>query len=180
MRLSLCGERNAQMAPVYAQSDTDRRAGALAFAGCMMKPKETGQLDRELQEAGKPYQKPFAQRQLPELPSPAGWQDVLQRAFLANGELEAAYDEWQAAMHRIAISSYWPNSNVTLGFEYMFSGGGGKTWDRVTTSAAFDPSATLKTANEGSQGGGDCTGQRPADGPDLRGDEVPHPENRCW
>lgn len=117
---------------------------ALVFAGCMMKPKETGQLDRELQEAGKPYQKPFAQRQLPELPSPAGWPDVLQRAFLANGELEAAYDEWQAAMHRIAISSYWPNSNVSLGFEYMFSGGGAKTWDRVTTSAAFDPSATLK------------------------------------
>ncbi len=126
---------------------------ALLFAGCMMKPKETHQLDQELQEAGKPYQKPFAQRQLPELPSPATWQDVLQRSLLANGELEAAYDEWRAAEERIGAASYWPNSNVSLGFEYMFSGGSVKTWDRVTTSAAFDPSTPLKMPSKIRKGG---------------------------
>lgn len=126
---------------------------ALLFAGCMMKPKETHQLDQELQEAGKPYQKPFAQRALPELPSPATWQDVLQRSLLASGELEAAYHEWRAAEEAIGAASYWPNSNVSLGFEYMFSGGSIKTWDRVTTSAAFDPSAPLKLPSKIRKGG---------------------------
>jgi outer membrane protein, heavy metal efflux system len=32
-------------------------------------------------------------RQIPELPAVAAWQDVLSRAFLANGELESSYFE---------------------------------------------------------------------------------------
>jgi outer membrane protein, heavy metal efflux system len=119
----------------------------------MMKPKETPQLEGKLQEAGKPYQKPFEQRQLPELPQPATWQDVLQRALLANGDLEASYHEWRAAMERISMSSYWPNSNVTLGFDYMFTKESMKTWDRVTGSAGFDQAMPLKLPNKVAKGG---------------------------
>lgn len=128
-------------------------SGAVLVSGCMMKPSQTPQLERELQKQGAPYAKPFAQRTLPELATPATWQDVLQRAFLANGELEASYHEWRAAMERISMASYWPNSNVSLGFEYMFSKESLKTWDRVTVTSGFDQAAPLTSIPKVKKGG---------------------------
>jgi len=49
-------------------------------------------------------------RALPKLPQPASWQVVLHRAFLANGDLEASYFEWKAAMARIDIAAAWPTA----------------------------------------------------------------------
>lgn len=118
-------------------------AGLLA-AGCMMKPKGASEQEAQLEKAGEPYQKAFEQRVLPEVPTPATWQDVLHRAFLANGDLEAKYHEWRAANERVGIASYWPNSNITLGFDYMFSKAKMKAWDRTTVSAAFDSSKPLE------------------------------------
>ena len=51
-----------------------------------------------MKEAGKPYSRPFEDRTLPDLPANPAWQDVLRRAFLANGDLEAAYFDWKAAL----------------------------------------------------------------------------------
>lgn len=126
---------------------------ALMLSGCMLTPKGTDEQVAEMNQQGQAYQKPFEQRMLPELPEPASWQDVLHRAFLANGELEATYYEWRAAAERIRIASYWPNSNVQLGFAYTFSPGNMKTWDRVSASAAFDPSVPLKSPGKVAQGG---------------------------
>jgi outer membrane protein TolC len=77
------------------------------------------------------------------LPAVATWQDVLSRAFLANGELESSYFEWKAAFARIDQVATWPNSNVALSFGYLFSPGNMKTWDRTTVGAGFDPSMNL-------------------------------------
>lgn len=126
---------------------------SLLATGCMMKPQGAKEHEEQLEQAGAPYQQPFEQRELPELPTPANWQDVLQRAFLANGDLEAAYHEWRAANERVGIESYWPNSNVTLGFDYMFSKESMKAWDRTTLSAGFDSANTLKLPMKTSKGG---------------------------
>ena len=78
------------------------------------------------------------ERELPELPAEPTWQDVLHRAFLANGELEAAYFEWNAAYERIEVASTYPNTNVALGYTYTLSSENMKTFDRMTFSAGFD------------------------------------------
>ena len=115
-------------------------AVALIVTGCTLKPGGTKEHEAKLEEAGAVYQKPFAQRTLPEIPTPATWEDVLRRALLANGDLEAAYWEWNAAVAEIDQDSAYPNSNINLGFDYMFTRESMKAWDRTTVSGSFDPS----------------------------------------
>lgn len=125
----------------------------LALTGCFVHPKGTDAHREELKAAGKVYAKPVEQRDVPEIPAPATWQDVVQRALLANGDLEAAYHEWRAANERIDMASYWPNSNLSLGFNYMFSKEKIKAWDRTTLSAGADPSMNLKLPQQVRQSG---------------------------
>jgi outer membrane protein TolC len=96
-----------------------------------------------LNAAALPFEPRIEARQIPELPAVATWQDVLSRAFLANGELESSYFEWKAAFTRIDQVATWPNSNVALSFGYLFSPGNMKAWDRTTIGAGFDPSMNL-------------------------------------
>lgn len=114
------------------------------FAGCSLEPRATDLERARLTEAGKPFEKPYDKRNLPPLAAQPAWQDVLQRAFLANGELEAAYFQWQAAVHRITVESAYPNTNVQVGFDYMFSKENMKAWDRTTVTVGFDPSMMLQ------------------------------------
>jgi outer membrane protein TolC len=127
----------------------------LLAGGCVLKPHGADEEKARLDRAGEAYQPPVEKRSLPALPAPATWQAVLQRAFLANGDLEAAYFEWAAAYHRIDMAATWPNSNVQVGFEYMFSSERMKSWDRTTVSAGFDPAMNLsfptKVAKAGEQ-----------------------------
>ncbi len=125
----------------------------LIVGGCMMHPEGTAGQRDELNAVGKAYAQPVEKREIPEVPVPATWQDVLRRACLTNGELEAAYHEWHAANERIDVVSYWPNSNLNLGFSYMFSPGNIKAWDRTTVTAQPDPSASLKLPQQARQGG---------------------------
>ncbi|HWP41147.1 MAG TPA: TolC family protein, partial [Tepidisphaeraceae bacterium] len=120
----------------------------MLLSGCVLSPRETKAEKNRLKEAGQPYQQPVEKRNLPELSPTPTWRDVLRRAFLANGDLEAAWFEWQAAVHRIDMNATWPNSNLQLGFEYMFSDEKMKAWDRTTISAGFDPSMTLLPPNK--------------------------------
>src|SRR5438045_2995567 len=88
---------------------TANRAGVLlgvslltvSLSGCVLAPKAARAERQRLKAGGTVYVKPIEQRELPDLPAQPSWQDVLHRAFLANGELEAAYFEWAAAVHRI-------------------------------------------------------------------------------
>lgn len=76
-----------------------------------------------MERAGRPYKAAFQRRELPELPENPEAADVLRRAFLANGELEAAYFQWSAAVHRIQQAGGYPNTPLAIGFEQMFQGG---------------------------------------------------------
>jgi cobalt-zinc-cadmium efflux system outer membrane protein len=125
----------------------------LLIGGCVLRPAGTADERARLDQAGRPYQPPVEERQLPDLSDQPTWQDVLHRGFLANGELEAAWFDWAAAMARIDQAANWPNSNLAPSFSYMFSGGRMKAWDRTTAGVGFDPmqnvSFPTKTARAG-------------------------------
>jgi outer membrane protein TolC len=121
--------------------------------GCALTPKGMNEEQARLAAFAGRYEPPVEERQLPELPDQPDWRDVLHRAFLANGDLEAAYFDWKAALERIGIASAWPNSNIALGYSYAFSSDSMKTFDRMSFSAGFDSMENLsfpvKTAQAG-------------------------------
>src|SRR5256885_2355696 len=85
----------------------------LLLGGCVLAPKESKSEKQRLDVAGQPYvQEAIEKRAVPELPSPATWHDVLQRGLLTNGELEAAYFQWRAAMAQVPQVASWPNSSL--------------------------------------------------------------------
>lgn len=128
---------------------TSIRSGAvvgvalLALSGCSLAPREAAEEEQRMLAAGAPYEPAPAERLLPDLPPDPQWQDLLRHAFLANGELEAAYFAWRAAIERIDIAAGYPNTNVSVGFEYLFSGGNLTGWDRTALSVGFDPMQNL-------------------------------------
>lgn len=127
----------------------------LLVGGCVLRPEGAADEGRALEYAGRPFEKPLEQRQLPELPAEPAWQDVVRRAMLANGDLEAAYFEWAAAFHRVDMAATWPNTNLSLSFEYMIDTPDpmADRWNRTSIAASPDAMANLelpfKTAKSG-------------------------------
>jgi cobalt-zinc-cadmium efflux system outer membrane protein len=115
----------------------------LGISGCVLAPQGASEEEAKLNSVSPVFEPPIEARRLPALRAPAHWRDVLQRAFLANGELESAYFEWKAALARIDQAATWPNSNVAVSFSYMFSPENLKSWDRTTVGVGFDPSMNL-------------------------------------
>lgn len=120
----------------------------MGLAGCVIKPKGAEGELRRLDEAGRAHgyatarNAPTTRPNAPELPATPTWRDVLQRAFLANGKLEASFHEWAMAVERIDQAGTWPTQPVELGFDYMFSSERMKTFDRMTfTAGLMDASA---------------------------------------
>jgi outer membrane protein TolC len=116
---------------------------ASSAAGCVLAPRAAVEERQRLRLAGEAFELSTEERDLPELPAEAGWRDLLRRAFLANGDLESAYFEWKAALTRVDIAAAYPNTNVSLGFSYLFSDQSMKAWDRTTLNAGFDPMQNL-------------------------------------
>lgn len=115
----------------------------LMLSGCVLTPNGTKDEQARLDAAGKPYEPAVEERTLPNIPADPTWRDVLQRAFLANGDLEAAYFEWKAGLARIPQVANYPNTNLAPSFSYMFSGGRMKSFDRTTVNVGFDPMENL-------------------------------------
>jgi cobalt-zinc-cadmium efflux system outer membrane protein len=115
----------------------------VVFAGCTLAPRGWEDEQRRLASAGRVFEALPAHREMPPLPATADWRGVLQRAFLANGDLEAAYFDWKAALERVGIASAYPNTNVAVGYEYLFSGDNLKAWNRSTFNVGFDPMENL-------------------------------------
>ena len=122
-------------------------------SGCVLAPRGTDDEKSAAQKAGEPYAKPFEERTIPDLPAEPNWHDVLQRAFLANGELEAAYFEWAAALARIPQVANYPNTNLAPSFSYMFSSERMKSFDRTTVNVGFDPMENLAFPTKVAQAG---------------------------
>jgi outer membrane protein TolC len=116
---------------------------AVFITGCVLAPRGAKHEKASLQRAGEQYERPLAQRSLLDVPAAPEWRDILQRAFLTNGELEAAYFEWAGAVHRIEQAGSYPNTPVSVGFSYLFSGDRMKSFDRTTITAGPDPMESL-------------------------------------
>jgi outer membrane protein, heavy metal efflux system len=128
-------------------------ATTVSLCACVLAPEGTREEEAKAGQVSQPYEAPIESRQLPELPAPAGWPAILSRAFLANGELEAAYFEWKAALARIDQAAVWPNSNVAVSFGYMFSPENVKAWNRTTIGVGFDPAMNLSFPIKARAGG---------------------------
>ncbi|WP_281805841.1 TolC family protein [Methylocystis echinoides] len=115
-----------------------------ALSGCVLAPPEIVEEREKLAATGATFEPPVEIRDLPELPLRPSWQDMLCRAFLANGDLESSYFNWKGALIQVNQAAAWPNSRVALSYSYMFSRENMKAWDRMTISAGFDPSMNLQ------------------------------------
>ena len=115
---------------------------ALVVGGCVLAPDAAEREKVAVRDAGEPYALPFSRRDLPELPAAPDWPDVLHRAYLTNGELEAAYFQWAAAVHRIQQAGSYPNAPLMVGFEQMFEDSGTTVFDdSALRLEAMDPLA---------------------------------------
>jgi outer membrane protein TolC len=128
---------------------------AVMVSGCVLAPRGTKEEQSRADTTAKAhqYEPPYEQRNIPGLPAQPTWRDVLQRAFLVNGDLEAAYFEWRAALQRIPQVANYPNTNLAPTFSYLFSGGQMKSWDRTTINVGFDPMENLSFPTKVAQAG---------------------------
>ena len=124
-----------------------------ALSGCVLAPRETKQEQRRVEAAGRAFERPIQQREVPALSAEPDWREVLRRAFLTNGDLEAAYFDWKAAMTRIPQVANYPNTNLAPTFSYMFSADRMKAFDRTTVSIGFDPMENLAFPTKVAQAG---------------------------
>jgi len=116
----------------------------LGFASCVLAPAGYDGERERVMAAGAPYERPVEERDLPELGVRPTWREILARAFTANGDLEASYFEWRAAVERVEMAAGWPNTDLMPSFSYLFSDDSMKAWDRTTVSLAFDASENLQ------------------------------------
>lgn len=127
--------------------------GSLLVGGCAFNRRQIDAEEQRLEAAAGSWLVPNEQRELPWLAEQPDWPEVLQRAFAANGDLEAAYHRWAAAVARLRGMSSYPDGNLALGYGYMFSRERMKAWDRTTLSAGFDPGMMLQWPGKVAQQG---------------------------
>ena len=119
----------------------------LLVGGCVFKPHGAESERHDLNAtadalgyANGPSTRPRAP--LPEVPATPSPRELLHRAFLSNGDLEATFHEWAMAVHRIDQAGSFPTQRLELGFDYMFSPESMTAFDRTTTSIGLmDPTA---------------------------------------
>lgn len=115
----------------------------LVLASCTLAPAGLDNQQAKLSNEKGFYGEAFSSRALPSLPQQPTWQDVLQRAFLANGDLEASYHDWAAAVARVRGAGAFPNVPLQVNFQYLLSSGQMKSWDRTTVSIQPNPMDNL-------------------------------------
>lgn len=118
-------------------------ASSLLATACVFEPDGLDDEQARAAEAGRPFEPEFAQRPLPELDSPVSWQALLARAFAADGDLEAAWARWSAALEQVAIAGGWPDTGLAPSLGYLVAEDRMKTWDRTTLTLGFDPMKNL-------------------------------------
>jgi outer membrane protein TolC len=122
-----------------------------ALTSCVLEPQGFEDEQAHAREGGRPFESTFEERALPELDVPVTWHALLARAFVANGELEAAWLRWNAALERVRIEGGYPNTNLAPSFSYLVSDHQMKAWDRTTINVAFDPMENLAWPSKVSQ-----------------------------
>jgi outer membrane protein TolC len=96
--------------------------GALLLAGCVVRPADEPAERERAEKAGAAYSQAFAQRELPKLFPDAPLDVWLAHAERSNGELEATWHEWIAALERVPQASTQPTTAM-VGLEHRLDGG---------------------------------------------------------
>lgn len=120
--------------------------GALALVlaqGCALTPRGLDHERASLSAAGAEFRRGPDRGDLPVPRDGDDWRTLLQRALIANGDVRAAWFEWKAAVERVRGASGWPNTNISLGYSYLFSDESVKSFDRMSFSAGFDAMENL-------------------------------------
>ena len=135
------GSGTRMCSPLRHRAATALSLGALMIValaqGCALTPRGLEEARSRLDNAGAAFEHPDAAT----LPVPANgddWRTLLRRALVANRNVHAAWFEWKAAIERVRGASAWPNSNISLGYSYLFSNERMKSFDRSTFTAGFD------------------------------------------
>ncbi len=116
-------------------------AALIALAACTLEPAGTDAEFARWRDAGGAWSQPPDRRDLPELPAQPTRDDIVARALLANGELEAAWHEWRAALEGVLVASGWPNTDLSVGLTSFVAHG--DAWDTSAVSLGFDPMQML-------------------------------------
>ena len=116
---------------------------SISLSGCSILPSGYEEEKAHYADLTIQYSKTFDERQLYEFSSTPTWKDVLERAFLVNGDLEAAYFDWKASLEKVRSDSEYPNTSVMLGYSYLFSKANMKAFDRSSFSLGFNPMTNL-------------------------------------
>jgi cobalt-zinc-cadmium efflux system outer membrane protein len=112
-------------------------------SGCALTPRGLRAERASLQAAAAEFRRGPAPADLPVQRDGNDWRTLLRRALLANGDVRAAWFDWKAAVERVSGASAWPNTNIALGYSYLFSDENMKTFDRMSFSAGFDAMENL-------------------------------------
>src|SRR5690242_14524199 len=89
-------------------------------SGCSLTPRGL-RAERESLQLAADFRRGPAPADLPVQRDANDWRTLLRRALLANGDVRAAWFDWKAAVERVSGASAWPNTNVALGYSYLFS-----------------------------------------------------------
>ena len=106
------------------------------LTGCTVHPRGELAARQEALAAGTPYAAPFEKRELPELQADAGPEELARYALLANGDVEAKYWAWRAALEQVPMAGT-QKAGVEVSLETMITSG---------QSALAD--TTLRIAND--------------------------------
>lgn len=121
------------------------------FTSCVLRPDGTeAEIDRAVAFVPR-YAAPFPERALPELSEAPDVRALVQRAVLANGDLEEAYFAWRAALHEVDVAASWPNGRAMFGLQTMFDGGGKAWFDRTTFTLGIDAMENLQLPHKTAQ-----------------------------
>jgi cobalt-zinc-cadmium efflux system outer membrane protein len=113
----------------------------LTLAGCTAHPPgEAAERDAAL-NAGKPFARPAAERDVPPFPENPTLDDLVNHALLVNPDLEEKYWEWRSAIEQIPQDGTQP-TNLVL-FASVPIERGSTSFKRTTITAANDPMADI-------------------------------------
>ena len=139
----------------------------LVLGGCTVHPHGEGQERTLAREAGVAYAPPVEQRVLPELTPEAGPEDLVRYALLANGDLEARYWEWRAAIEQIPMAGT-QKTGLELSLQAMLSNAG-TGLENITVGIANDGMNALEMPSKlRTDVSGPCTRRRRSGGGSMR------------
>ena len=95
---------------------------AFAAVACTVHPAGEREERQAAKEEGRPYKRPFAKREIPQLPADSTAEQMVQHALLTNAEVEAKYWDWRAMLEQVPQAGT-QKSGVELSFETMIAEG---------------------------------------------------------